>query len=496
MPQANSIDVVCPLCGGRFVGDAGSAGQRVECPRCGGKVKLPGATATVNDDDQWLRLDEDVTGPDDLLPQAMPEPIAAKPPQPTSSENNLFNDGSLDEFMVPDLPNVGAMPIPNTGPLPGVLPPLSEEDLEALSGFSTSEDQLPAPVKVTRATSPDDSFRVRCPICESLSYAKISQVGKKIRCGDCHSTIMVPPPPKAKKVYSPDMESAKAFTFQGGMDDADPRPADPFIKSAADLMKNAQAAVEDRKEEDDWTVPSIGDWAMSMVGIFRDPMVLGHWIILSMMAAIPTCIAISFPSNPILVMGLFAGGILFAAICVANGFAILQSVANGEKKVSEWPIIDVFAWIGPLLIGLSAVAVAAGPVWFLGQWMFGSSLATVAISMISLYLLYPFVLLSMLDEGSVFTPFSVEVSKSVTRSAEQWGGLYLSSAILFFVLFVMYLTTAAMSPPVAAVFSITATVAAVFIYFALLGQLAFAIGHAVNAPPLVNDVIRNPKIPD
>jgi hypothetical protein len=93
-------------------------------------------------------------------------------------------------------------------------------------------------------------------------------------------------------------------------------------------------------------------------------------------------------------------------------------------------------------------------------------------------------------------PFSIAVSKSVTRSSEQWGGLYLSSAIVFCVLFMIYMANTAMDSLVGLVIAIAATVAAVFIYFALLGQLAFAIGHAVNAPPMVNDVVRKSKLPE
>jgi hypothetical protein len=187
---------------------------------------------------------------------------------------------------------------------------------------------------------------------------------------------------------------------------------------------------------------------------------------------------------------------LFAGLLVAHGFAILQSVANGEKAVTEWPLVDFWAWIGPLFVATAALAVSAGPVWLMGHYFFGTSLTTIAMAMMSMYVLYPFVLLSMLDAESVMVPFSIDVSKSVTRSSEQWGGLYLSSAILFFLLFLVFLATAGMPPILGVVVSITTTVASVFIYFALLGQLAFAIGHSVNAPPKVNDVVRNRKLPE
>jgi len=106
--------------------------------------------------------------------------------------------------------------------------------------------------------------------------------------------------------------------------------------------------------------------------------------------------------------------------------------------------------------------------------------------MFALFLLFPFVLMSMLDSGSVFVPFSAEVTKSVTRCQEQWGVLYLSSGLLFVGMFVFYLICFFLPPIAAVVFVNFATVAALFTYFSMLGRLAYAIGYAVNAPPLVD----------
>jgi len=516
MAQLESIDVKCPLCNGKFAAPQVAAGQRVTCPHCSGKVKIAGPVAVSNDDDAWLRLDDDlpaaepdifaepnfVAGPNALANPVRPAATTAKPPQVVP-----FDDDGFGCFDLPDLPPVAPMPgtkmpgtsMPGTsmlGTRPTTPPPLSEADLDALSGLANDDDQQSAPVKTVRQPElkSADSFRLKCPICESMTYAKVSQVGKKIRCSDCHSTITVPPPPKIRPKYEPDMESAKAYTFQDGeSSEAHKKPADPFRKSAEDYLRNAEASVES-KPDDDWTVPSIGDWLISVVGIFRDITVVGYWVFFTAMAAIPAAIALQYSSSMI-VLGMFGAGIIFGALVVAHGFAILQSISNGEKEVSEWPVADFWAWIGPLIVAASAIGVAAGPIWLLGQYFFGLTLKTVSLAMISLYILYPFVLLSMLNEQSVLVPFSVDVSKSVTRSSDQWGGLYLSSGLLFFVVFMIYLVAFGMPSVVTVTVAIAATVAAVFIYFGLIGRLAYSIGHAINAPPMINDIERKPKLP-
>ncbi len=91
----------------------------------------------------------------------------------------------------------------STGPFPTgspSIPELSSQDLEVLRGvgFDDDEDNQPAPVKQVIKNPVDLTFRVKCPVCESLSYARPTQVGKQIRCGDCHSVIIVPPPPKPR----------------------------------------------------------------------------------------------------------------------------------------------------------------------------------------------------------------------------------------------------------------------------------------------------------
>lgn len=495
MTPTDAIDVICPQCKKRFAAPPNSSGTRVPCPACGSQVKIAGPTAQSNDDDSWLRLDDDFPAAETGKSAKSPQPTSFANPSPLwpNDDPQVSADDALGEFRIPDLPPAPPMPAANFKPK--TVPPLSEADLDALTGVANDDDQKAAPVKIQRDASPLESFRVKCPTCESLTYAKPSQVGKTIRCGDCHSQIIVPPPPKAKVKYTPDIESAKTYTFQDKDEEGDhPRVPDPFRKSAGDYLRDAEAAVE-TADDDDWTVPSMGDWFKSVFGIFRDPAVLGYWIFLTTFAAIPVGIAIHYQST-IVVMGLFVGGGLFGAIVIAHGFAIMQSVANGEDQVSEWPVFDFFAWMGPLFTAAAAVAVSAGPVWFATSYFFGPSLITVFMSMSSLYILYPFVLLSMLDEQSIFMPFSAEVSKSVTRASEQWGILYLSSAILFACCFFVFFACSVVSPVVGATISIAAAVATTFLYFGILGRLAFSIGQAVNAPPMENDIQRNPKLPE
>ncbi len=447
-----------------------------------------------------------------MLPELPNSGTGSKSTASSGTANGLPLDMQMPAFDSP----------PTKGPR---IPELSAQDLDALSGalnplrgngerdplgtsaggagvagmtsvgFDEDESESQsAPVKQVVKAPTDQLFRVKCPVCESLTYARPAQVGKTIRCGDCHSTITVPPPPKPKVKYEPNIEEAKTFAFQPADDMDASRPADPFRKSADQYLAAAEKAIEASEPEHDWELPPISLWLTNVVRVLRDPAAIGQWIMVSSMAAVPAAIAVSTGSS-IAVLALFIIGFLLIAVLVANGFAILEAVANEEETVSEWPLFDLFAWLGPLFMALAAGLVAAAPLG-LPMNLLAPGLLSVGATMLSIYFLYPFVLLSMLDSESVMQPFSASVSKSVTRSSQHWMTMYTASGFLFFGLFVVYVVAALMPPVAGVVLRTFATSGAVFCYFAMLGQLAFVIGHSVNAKPMKNDVKREPKSSD
>jgi len=472
--MTNPIQLKCPICQAMLSVSPDRAGGRIACDQCGSKIKVPGQATATSDDNDWLRLESD------LKPASAP--VRQKP---------AADLGNLDDFMLPDLSKIPMSPL--AAPRAAAPPPLSESDLDALSGFSDTEDQKPAPMKLVQPkVAVDESFRVTCPTCDSLTYAKPNQVGKRIRCPDCHAPIVVPPPPKVKPKYQPDIQAASTYNFQdSGEENLPSRPTDPFRKSADDLLKAAEAAHVEADQEE-WELPNFQQWFSGLAKVFLDPVVGLHIFFLSLMAFLPTALALQYES-PVVVMGLFAGGAIFGALVIANGFAILQSVANGENQVSEWPLFDPMAWLGQMVIAIASVGVAAGPIWAVTNYIFQGGLITVATTMMSLYALYPIVLLSMLDEESILVPFSTDVTKSVMRAPDQWGAAYLASGILFFAMFLSFMIASVSGLLVGAGIAIVVTVAGTFAYFGILGRLAYGIGHSVNAPPMVNDIQRSTK---
>lgn len=486
----------------------------MNCPHCEEAFLAPGVAAVENDDDDWLKLDDEPLA----AATAKPAPAAPRPkrpatpeqattPKPTASANSPpAKQGSppakqggkggssftadeeallaeftsdLDDFTAeietPPPPHPSAtMANPSGG-----MPPRDRPKSPAAG--AGAKPKPPQADVVEYATE----YRVTCNICGSMVYAKANQAGQTVKCSDCYSAITIPPPPRVRKKNQIDLNEANSFSFQPS--EVAERRTDPFQSSAEKLLDDAskveEASTVDRYDD----TPSVKEWLGNVFGAFKDLGVLAHWIGLSVLGSIPAVIALSIDS-PILIMGLFPAGFFLGVLVVSCGFAILHAAANQEDSVLDWPTLDPMAWFGQLFMVLAAASVAAVPVWAACQFILGPQLISVAATMLSIYALFPFVLLSMLDMNTAFIPFSAEVARSVTKCEEAWGGFYFSSGLLFLGLFMTFaIASSTMSPPVAAVVSIVAGVGVAFSYFSMLGRLAYAIGQAVNAPPREKD---------
>lgn len=529
MPQS----LQCPRCNGSVKIADEAAGQRVRCPHCQQTFLAPGIAATESDEDDWLTLED--------LPAVAPspKPSGSRPAAPSSpgggrtGPNQPARSGSgpgpgsrpaggstaksgsgagrgfspeeeallaeftsdLDDFTA----ELDTPPPPAARPsAPAGRPPAGNAIRRAGSPSSSPGSGKSSPVPGTPQSggaAPDAAepieyakdYRVTCNICGSFLYAKASQAGKTVKCSDCHSPIQIPPPPRIRKKLVIDIDQAETFQFESNPK-VERRP-DPFQKSANELLEEAAREEEETTSPKYDDTPSVVEWLKGIFSPFKDLGVLVHLAGLCVLACVPTLLVLKIGS-PILTLGLFPGGFFLGLLTISCGMAILQSVANDEPSVTEWPTLDPLGWIGQLFVVGSAAILAAVPIWAVCMIVLGPQLLSVAITMFSIYVFFPFILLSMLDMGSVFTPFSSEVARSVTKCEEAWGGFYFSAGLLFVATFLLFSTASTMSPMPGAVLAIITAETATFLYFGMIGRLAYAIGQAVNAPPRDDEVDR------
>lgn len=536
----------CPRCNGSVSIADNAAGKRVKCPHCEQNFLAPGIAAdssSEEDEDDWLTLSDSPVpahpsspSSDSQASKTTTSPLSSKTrnTQPENEtplpddDDSFFSESSLPPIQIPaastssspgaanDLsqPNASTLgpdisaaeeellsQFTDTSiPTADAKPPVKKNALDAIRALGASasnigDDSATNTTAAPRAASVEyeSEFRVTCKVCGTITYAKAVDSGKTTKCSDCYSEILIPKPPRIRK--KPEIDIANAETFSLGQNNSEERKtADPFRKSAADLLAEASRQEEDASPPVYEDTPNVLEWVKNVFGIFKDPGVIMHWVCLSVAAAIPTALLVSIEQESLqllLTIGMMIGGLILGGITVSCAFAILLSVANGNDQVEDWPSTDVFQWLDQLTLVLGATGLVAIPMWTICFLTNSTGLLGVALVMFSIYLLLPFILLSMLDMGSVFAPFSPELARSVSKCQEEWGGFYFSSGLLFGLLFLFTAMIWYLPGSLGIVATTTLCIFTTFAYFGMMGRLAYTIGQSVNAPPKKNDIDRS-----
>ncbi|MCS7469019.1 hypothetical protein NZK35_20395 [Stieleria sp. ICT_E10.1] len=474
--------VHCPKCHSAVTVGADQAGRRVQCPSCLKEFLAPsslGGAGSSDEDEDWLSLadPEELTAPPTASDSGSP---AAAPPD--VDDDDLFGENPFVDLPDEDGLDSESDPTDLFAGLPSLDELPSFAGGPATGGPATGPTAGPAAAKPTpppeaaATIDPNEEFRVTCPICGSMLSAKVKQTGKTIKCGDCYSEVRVPKPPR-KKIQPQRDDNAETFQFvETG---ATGRPEDPFKKSADELLREAAREPDDKQSEPAFDAPSTIGWFKTVFGIFVDPGVISHFFGLSILLAIPAALTVALP---VFALGMFPLGLLGITLAVSCGFAILFGVANEHDRIEDWPTLDPTAWFESLWLVVAATAIAVGPAYVIATLFVAVPVVKLGLVMFSIYAAFPIILLSMLDEQSITSPFSADVSKSITRCQEEWGAFYFSTGLLFAALF-GYFVMCSLSPASIAI-GVTLSIGVVFMYFAILGRLALAIGEVVDLTAL------------
>ena len=207
-----------------------------------------------------------------------------------------------------------------------------------------------------------------------------------------------------------------------------------------------------------------------------------HFFGLSLLLALPAALTYAYP---VFAIGMLPLAMIGATLTVACAFAIMFGVANEHKRIEDWPTVDPTGWFESLALVVSATAMAVGPAYIVGVIFGAPAVLVIGLVMFSVYVAFPIILLSMLDMQSITSPFSPDVSKSITRCQEDWGAFYFSAGALFACLFGYFIMCS--YTPASVAIGVVLSIAVVFMYFAMLGRLALAIGEVVDLSALDAD---------
>lgn len=483
-----TLEFQCPKCAKRLKASAKAAGKRFQCPACGQPVKVPGIAPVASSDDDWLNLDGPGTtstpAPAARQPSA-PKPVSKPTPKPTPKEaagphsaaastrtekvapasagrssstsgaNNPKQPAAENKRSVfdDDLPELAEL---EETPKRPTMPDLLGVDLEELVPVQPKPKAKPPNqpaepkksdgTKKAAALDPANAqYRCACPACATPQYVTLARQGKIIRCPDCFTEFKVPPPPPGWVPTTP-----ANIKFGTDLVDASPADTEQYRSNAQDMLRNAE------KELDDDDIDSMYDmdfdnasFVQRTFGFLFDSTAMFQIAMYSVFFALIFAAEFYclYKTQENIGYALFAGlcipmmALIVSFPMFGTALSILESVANGQAKVREWQGFNFFDHIGEMMMFAIAAAVSALPGFIIGGLIakgVDNALIVILVTMLSSFLTFPIVLLSMMDNESMINPFSPDVLRSVRVGSEAWGTYYFKTFAANFVVFVAW----------------------------------------------------------
>jgi hypothetical protein len=212
-------------------------------------------------------------------------------------------------------------------------------------------------------------------------------------------------------------------------DGSPPKPMQEVIREQTRGWLDRARAEGEKRKQTAATRPARG---LSLSGIFTflaDPQAVFRLILLACMLTV--IIWILKASMILGVITVFPLSLIFLGLASVQWLAILQDTANGEPRVQNWPGAAFFDWMMEIFYVVNCIFVSGTPGVLLGQLLAcggASPLASVFVGLITIYALFPVLLLSTLEEGSPIGMASAKVWTSLITAYRAWAWFYLISA--------------------------------------------------------------------
>lgn len=491
-----SIGVECQLCNSRFYARPSQLGQSMKCPDChtdnvvveaasrAPKKTLPKLSELTDDDDfklsdpvetpRYQALTRDAleferalrsadgleVKPLDVDPKPVHVPVAPSTRQPVTSPTE--EDDLIDLGPDPAPPSIPpAPPVQRqTAPIESA-PPAGPDDIELFP-----EDRIPPapPPKPTPPAKPQAE-----EVVELDDEYEASPVEVRVEA------------PVQRVEYKPVITLPKAD-----------KPDDSDYGSEVDLKKlkkSLSGLVQGGGEPLPPELARRKPFTPQTLLFFLQPGIIGRFVALTLMVvgelyAMGLVIELSHSDNAASVIGgfliyvaAFLPGVFCFLLIAMFCFTIVQDTANGQDKIESWPELSMFSWFeaaiyfgAAFFLGGLPGALLGGALSGLGVSFWVSFWISPLILLVSLVTLFPPVLISMLEAGSVMEPISAAILRSFKPLLKFWIQFYLLSlGIGFAGLVILNITLSSgwfMLPGAALLTALP------FIYFRLLGRMA------------------------
>lgn len=470
------IPVVCPVCQTRMLATENEVGQELTCPDCDTRVRVP--------------------------PLAVKEPVEQAPRSQEERLDAYDVAGGAPAAVSPDgaggAPvrgeDTGKMPVPPDGPPGGTgLPPVQGKSTPGGTGVPPVQGKKPVP------PAKQALILVVCSVCHTRLHATADEVGHEILCPDCYTPLIVPEAPAEKEVSKETIEEyqvgatapdAPLPIYIPGFDpivgEGPLRPKErPVREEPVRPAKRSLSPQRNRRGQ----APSLASAFFS--GVFNFPLYpdsWSHWVALSLwmlfvVALAREAVMIGTLTHPLTwfacaMMSAVAGLLLLTWLIRASGtlMDIVRDTANGADQVEpsdELWIDRLFEFLFPATAFGLAVLLGVG----VDRLLTLVGLATLWAVPLVVFLLFPIVLLSMLEVGSPLGVVSLPVLSSLRAAWPAWLLFYVQTLLLFGAVSGAGWLASLAHFWLGAIVAIVAEVWMLMVYCRLLGRLAWYCGQ-------------------
>ena len=447
-PEAEKLRFTCPKCGVGLRVPADRANRPGKCPKCNSSfvASAPAKMRTkagrrLDTTNQYVpvvcrvcgtrmqaklrQVGKTIRCPDCFSDNRVADKPVAKP----SPKDPVADDSAPDEYQLRD---------------------------EGAAGYSEPEELVP----------------VVCRLCHTRMHAPISKIGRTIDCPDCNTPNQVLPPTRRAAAKQP---SAMVGPSYG----VGPRPK---VTAQADhtheLMRDATTAFLEKERAK--PKPPRRPFLSRVLSVLWQPRIaicylmltVATTFILALILTIPRLSAFMIPIVCAFTAIIASGTFITSAACYIN---ITEKTAAGDDVIDRWPQFDVIDWLLESFYIVSSFTMCAAPAAVAQRFASGVPYVTEACIAAG-FLLFPIVLLSMLDSNSSAIAYAPAVWGSLVRAPLGWIIFYVETSLLGGILVGACLIVPHQNMWVNAGLFL-ATHVSLALYSRLLGRLAWYVAH-------------------
>ena len=447
-------------------------------------------STTPNNDDDWFSLEplEPKPNPNKPAPGKSPpskpaagEQTAPKETEAKDSPRSVFDDDLPELLPLPASAPTTPKPAPKPTPKPpqASSPPGAPAPKTPTSSAPKAQEppatskppaSKPPASKPVASRPADREYSINCQVCKSILSVQASQVGKQIRCPDCHSMVKVPPPPIKKPVQSTPIDQLASVDL-APVEATDPRTAGGASLNTKAMLNKASKEIERERDEIEAVSGAFDskEWLSRTFGFLSDSRLVWSLVLLGLATAVCFYIGSTYgdllvthnanlvarrvtrtiattPEQASTMLYRFVTGVvnLLITLPIIATFilavAIIPKAANRLKRIDPWPLMNH-------LRQYAAPAGVAAAVWYFAH-LIGHTLSTPlgilkmpvtiqeAFAEFVPWLILPVVYLSMLESQSHKQPFSQSIYRSIAAKPDAWGAMYMQTGIAFVLFFV------------------------------------------------------------